>query len=86
MSAQQNMASGAVSAAVLAEAERVTLLQTVGSVLASFFGVQSSKNRARDFQHGNAWTFIWVGLAMTAGFIGVMLLVVKLVLRQAGMQ
>ena len=71
--------------AVPPEPQRVTFWQTVFSVLASFFGVQSSRNWARDFTYGNAWTFIGVGLALTAGFVFSMLLVVKLVLRHAGM-
>ncbi len=73
-----------MSAQQPAGAARVTLVQTVLSVLASFFGVQSTRNWARDFTYGNAWAFIWVGLALTAGFVFCMLLVVKLVLRQAG--
>ena len=63
----------------------VSLLQTIGSVLASFFGVQSLRNRDRDFSRGSAPRFIAVGLAMTAAFILVIWLVVRLVLRQAGM-
>lgn len=42
-----------------------TGLQVVGSVLASFFGVQSSRNRRRDFTHGKAHHFIAVALALT---------------------
>lgn len=61
-----------------------SVLQTVASVLASFFGVQSSKNRERDFKHGKAGTFIAVGLVMTALFVLTIVVVVKLVLRSAG--
>ena len=60
-----------------------TLGQVIASVLASFFGVQSSKNRERDFKHGKAAHFIVVGLLATAAFIGLLVLVVQLVLRQA---
>ena len=35
-----------------------SFLQVVGSVLAAFFGVQSSKNKERDFKHGNHRVFI----------------------------
>lgn len=45
------------------------LVQVVVSVLAAAFGVQSSRNRERDFQHGNAAVFIGVGLAATLLFI-----------------
>ncbi len=42
-----------------------TFLQVIGSVLAAAFGVQSAKNRERDFQHGNAVSFISVGVVAT---------------------
>ncbi len=41
----------------------------VGSVLASFVGVQKSANRERDFRHGRARDFIFVGLVLTALFV-----------------
>ena len=64
---------------------RQTLWQTVASVGAAFFGVQSSKNRARDFKHGKAGHFIVVGLVATAVFILVVTLAVRFALKQAGM-
>lgn len=54
------------------------------SVLAGFFGVQSERNRARDFQHGRPIHYILVGLALTLLFILAVLLAVKWVLRSAG--
>ncbi len=69
----------------VAEAQRVTLWQTAGSVLWSFFGVQSRRNWARDFTYGNAGTFILVGLALASAFVLSLLLVVKLILRGAGL-
>lgn len=57
-----------------------SFFQVVGSVLAAGFGVQSSKNRERDFQHGNAAVFIGVGLAATILFILLVYGVVGLVL------
>jgi hypothetical protein len=62
-----------------------TLIQTVLSVLAAFFGVQSEKNRERDFHQGRAGVFIGVGLALTVLFVLAVWLVVKLVLARAGM-
>ncbi len=59
--------------------------QTISSVLASFFGVQSSKNRERDFRHGKARNFIIVGLVMTVLFVLSIVLLVQVVLRSAGM-
>jgi hypothetical protein len=64
---------------------KLSLLQTVGSVLASFFGVQSMRHRERDFSRGSAPKFIAVGLVATLVFILTLWLVVHLVLRQAGM-
>ena len=61
-----------------------TLWQTIASVAASFFGVQSSKNRERDFKRGDPSRFIVMGLAATAVFILVVILAVRLALHQAG--
>ena len=44
----------------------LSIWQVVGSVLASFFGVQNSRNRKRDFQLGKPKHFIAVGVVMTA--------------------
>lgn len=54
--------------------------QVVGSVFAAGLGVQSSKNRERDFQEGRAITFIVAGLVFTALFIGTLYAVVTAVL------
>ena len=62
-----------------------TLWQTVTSVAAAFFGVQSSKNRERDFKHGKAAHFIVIGLLATVVFVLAVILAVRLALRQAGM-
>ena len=59
--------------------------QVVQSVAAAMFGVQSSKARQRDFTRGKPLHYIVVGLLMVAAFIGVILLVVKLVLKNAGL-
>lgn len=61
-----------------------SLWQVIASVAASFFGVQSSKNRERDFKHGKAAHFIVIGLVATAVFIGLVILLVRLALHQAG--
>lgn len=67
------------------ETGEVTLLQTTWSVLASFFGVQSTRNWQRDFSRGNPWAFILIGLVATTAFVFVLLGVVRLLLRHAGM-
>ena len=60
------------------EVPEQTLWDTIKSVAASFFGVQSSKNRQRDFTRGKAAHFIVVGIVATILFIGTIVLVVLL--------
>lgn len=62
--------------------QSLTFLQMVGSILASFFGVQSGKNRERDFALGKARPFIMVGILMTAVWYGTIWLIVNVVLKQ----
>lgn len=59
-----------------------TFFQVMGSVLAAFFGVQSSKNKERDFKHGNHKVFIAVGIVMTLLFLFTVITVVQIVLAQ----
>ncbi len=65
------------------EPRRPGLLDVVKSVLASFFGVQSEKNRERDFQHGKPVHYVLIGLAATAAFVLLMWGVVSLILSTA---
>ncbi len=67
------------------EATPVNWRQTLGSVLAAFFGVQSSRNRRRDFTHGRPWVFASAALLLTAVFAGGIALIVRLLLLQAGL-
>ena len=60
--------------------QQPTLWEVVKSVLASFFGVQSNKNRERDFEHGKPIHFIVVGFLLTVLFIFLIWGLVKLVL------
>ncbi len=62
----------------------MNLRQVIGSVFAAGLGVQSSKNRKRDFSEGSAGTFIAAGLVFTLLFIGSVYLVVRLVLKSTG--
>jgi hypothetical protein len=66
------------------EDQKPGLLQIVSSVLAAGFGVQSSKNRERDFKHGRARTFIIAGIVFTVLFVITVFTVVSTVLRGAG--
>lgn len=49
--------------------DSLTLRQVVASVLAASFGVQSERNRQRDFSHGRPGQYILVGLVLTLIFV-----------------
>lgn len=63
---------------------RLTLLQIIGSTIAAAFGVQSSRNRQRDFAAGRPMHFIVAGIVFTALFVVTMVFVVRSVLSVAG--
>ncbi len=66
------------------EKKSLNPMQVISSVFAAGLGVQSSKNRERDFNQGRAGVFIAAGVIFTLGFIGVMVVIVQLVLKGAG--
>lgn len=66
------------------EHKPLTFRQMLHSVLAGALGVQSSKNRTRDFSHGKPSHFILLGVGFTVVFVLVILGVVQLVLHLAG--
>ena len=55
-------------------------LEVALSVIAAAFGVQSSRNRERDFSRGNPVVFIIAGFVFTALFVLTIVGVVYLVL------
>jgi len=57
----------------------------VMSTLAAAFGVQSSKNRERDFVKGNLKYYVISGLIFTVVFITSIVMLVKTVIHNAGM-
>ena len=63
---------------------RPSWIQVVASVAAAFFGVQSAKNRERDFTHGNPWHFLTIGVLMTAGLVGIFYTAVLVAIRYLG--
>lgn len=67
------------------EPKPLTFRQMLQSVLAGALGVQSGKNRARDFTQGKPSHFIVLGVGFTILFVLVILGVVKLVLYLAGL-
>ena len=66
------------------QSDPTSFAEVLGSVAAAFFGVQSSRQRRRDFSHGNPWHYILVGLGMTGAVVGVFWLAVQAALRYAG--
>jgi len=58
--------------------------QVVGSVFAAGLGVQSSKNRERDFKQGKIGVFVAAGIIFTALFVAAVYTVVQLVLHNTG--
>ena len=54
--------------------QKPNFLQLVTSVLAAFVGVQSDKNRQRDFEAGDPKTYIMIGI------VAAMLLVLGLIM------
>lgn len=61
-----------------------SLFQVIGSVLMAGLGVQSSKNKERDFKQGNFKSFIIVGIVFTVLFVVAVATVVSTVLDSAG--
>ena len=66
------------------EAQGPSLLGVLGSVLASMFGVQSSRKREEDFTHGKPSQYVIVGLLVTVAFMLAVWGVVSLVMKVAG--
>ena len=63
--------------------ERLTIGQIVSSTIAAALGVQSSRNRERDFKAGKPMHFIIAGIVFTVLFVVGMILLVRLVLSTA---
>lgn len=59
----------------------VSYLQMAGSILASFFGVQNSERRKRDFTFGKAKAFFTVGVIMAVIWYAIIYVVVQVVLK-----
>ena len=62
----------------------LTLLQVMGSLLRSGFGVQSNANRERDFAHGKASHFIIGGIIFAILFVLGVWGLVQIVMATAG--
>ncbi|MBZ2167970.1 DUF2970 domain-containing protein [Marinobacter sp. F4216] len=56
------------------------VLKIIQSILAGAFGVQSDKRRQEDFASSSPWPYIIAGILFTAGFVVMLILIVKMVL------
>ena len=63
----------------------LTVWQILFSTLAAMFGVQKNERRVRDFSKGKPHQFIIAGLIAATAFVLILVLVVQLVLRAAGL-
>ncbi|MBT8119014.1 MAG: DUF2970 domain-containing protein [Gammaproteobacteria bacterium] len=63
--------------------KKITPLSFISSIIAAAFGVQSKKNRERDFEHGKFHHFIIGGIVFAVVFILIVIGVVKLVMHNA---
>ncbi len=61
-----------------------SFIDVLGSVLASMFGVQSNRNREKDFTHGKPSQYIIIGLIVNVVFMLTIWVVVSLVMKLAG--
>lgn len=66
------------------DSESLTFWEMLSSTLAAAVGVQSRKNRTRDFEKGKAIHFIYFGIGFTVVFVVGMFLLVRLVLSMTG--
>lgn len=64
--------------------KKVSLLSIMSSVIAASFGVQTNKNRERDFEKGKFHHFVIGGIVFAVLFILLIVGVVKVVMHYAG--
>ncbi|WP_261843908.1 DUF2970 domain-containing protein [Aliamphritea ceti] len=62
----------------------ISFWEVFKSVMAAFFGVQSNRNRERDFNQGKPHHFIIIGLLAALIFVLLVYALVKLVLLVSG--
>ncbi len=62
----------------------LTVWQIIFSTFAAMFGVQKNETRVRDFSRGKPHQFIIAGLIAATAFVLILVLVVQLVLKAAG--
>lgn len=60
------------------ELKPLSFWEVVGSTFAAALGVQTHKNRQRDFTRGNILAFIFSGILFTLGFVFAVVTVVNM--------
>lgn len=68
------------------QVDKISFFSVVQSTVAAAFGVQSKKNRERDFTHGKPIVFIISGLVFALVFILSVYGVVQIVMSSSGAQ
>ena len=63
--------------------KKVSFLSTMSSVVAASFGVQTKKNRERDFEQGKFHHFVIGGIVFAVLFILLIIGIVKIVMHFA---
>ena len=64
--------------------EKLSWLSMIQSVFAAIFGIQSDKNRQKDFKKGDASQFMMLGIIAVVGIMITMAVLVSSVLDSAG--
>jgi len=59
--------------------EKPGLLHVIKSVIGAFIGVQSGKNREKDFEQGSLSNYIIVGVIAVVLFISLLVFIVSIV-------
>ena len=75
---------GAIVTEQKQEPDGLTVWQILSSTLAAMFGVQKNERRVRDFSKGKPHQFIIAGLIAATAFVLILVLIVQVVMRVAG--
>jgi len=66
------------------QTSKPNIWQVLMSTLAAALGVQTNKNRERDFSSGNIYVYLMAGLIFTVFFVVLMIIIVKTILHYSG--
>jgi len=66
------------------QAKHPGIISVIKSVLAAMVGIQSEENRKRDFEQGNLWNYLAVGVVMVFLFVITLVSIVNSILEEAG--